>query len=619
MASLRGSVKKIFTSYWSIFRLTFVIFFLYLMGDAFYRWDAFRYFASLEEFMSSVGLISIIWVVAAAFTALAVQVISLVYRIFKKFFALLFRNKSEVRENRTNKWKDRTGQLLGAIQERITPLVWMFGLWIVIAVPLVAYQTWGKETDQAVSQQRVPVPVSNEKRPNILFVTFDALRARSMSVYGYHRPTTPFISEWAKSATVFTQTKAESLNTFQTAPWIITGKRVWSHQIFHELGISQYKNKEENLTAVLKKYGYHTMLLSANRIIDAKKLGISDSIDIEVPFTEAIESSLWVGLNFARINVVLYKLFNNKIRYYQWVVHEDFLLGKIFLAFGLYSDFNTTPFPPEKLFNKFIELRENNPAEPFFAWIHLQPPHSPYLAPPPYMGMFEPSEEYRTFKPMRRARQLKTPGSFSIHRGRYDELIRYADNTFEKFIKELEAKNLLEDTIVIVSADHGESFERGAATHGDWRLNEESVHIPLIIKGPAQEKGLVVTDLVEQIDIPATILDLSNISVPEWMEGRSLAPLIRGETLPPQPLFSMSLQTNPALGELITKGSIAVWEGDYKLVHLLDDGKSILYNLKNDPDELNNLFEKEPEAGQRLLTILLDNLALANERIISGK
>ena len=623
MASFQGSVKNMFVSYWRIFRLIFVIFFLYLLGDVFYRWGAFEYFASFEEFLSSVGLISIIWVVAAAFMSLVVQfsaaVISFIYRTLVKLFAWLFRNESEVRLSRTTQWKDRTGQLLGIIQERITPLVWLFGLWIVISVPLVAYQTWGKGTDKEVSQQNVSVPVTNEKRPNILLITFDALRARSMSVYGYDRPTTPFMSEWAKSATVFTQTRADSLNTYQTTPCIITGKRVWSHQVFHELGNSLYRNKEENLAAVLKKNGYHTMLLSANRIVDAKKLGVSDSIDMEVPFTEAIESSLWIGRNYAHINVALFKLFNHKIHYYNWVVHEDFLLGKILFAFGLYKDFNTYPFPPEKLFSKFIEIRENNPSEPYFAWIHIMTPHSPYLAPPPYMGMFEPSDEYRTFKPQDKARKLKTPGSFSILRGRYDELIRYSDKKFEEFIKELEAKDLLKNTIIIVSADHGESFERGEATHGSWRLNEESVRIPLIIKSPLQERELVVPELVEQIDIPATILGLSHISVPAWMEGRSLAPLIRGETLPPKPVLSMSFDTNPALGRPITKGSIAVWEGDYKLVHLLDKGESFLYNLKNDPDELNNLFENEPDVGQRLLALLLDNLELANERIISEK
>lgn len=625
MASFYEGVKKIFVSYWRIFRLIFVIFFLYLLGDVFYRWNAFRYFASLEEFMPSVGLVSIFWVLSAAFLSLVLQfangVISLIYKTLEKSFTLLFGNKPEIRGNRTKQWKDRTGQLLGIVQERITPLVWLFGLWIVIAVPLVVYQTWGKETDKEVSHENVHIPVSNKERPNILFVTFDALRAHSMSLYGYHRPTTPFMSEWAKSATVFTQTKAESLNTFQTTPCMITGKRVWSHGIYHELGNNIYRNKDENLTAVLKRNGYHTMLISANRIVDAKKIGITDSIDIEVPFTEAIRTPfpLWIGINYARLNVELFKIFNHKIRYYTWVVHEDFLLGKILFAFGLYNDFDTQPFPPEKLFNKFIELRENNPTEPFFAWIHLMPPHDPYLSPPPYMGMFEPSEEYRTFKTQRKAKKLKIPGSSSILRDRYDELIKYADKKFEEFIKELEAIGLLENTIIIVSADHGESFERGEVTHGSWRLNEESVHIPLIIKGPAQEKGKVVHDLVEQIDIPATILGLSDISVPEWMEGRSLVPLIRGETLPPKPLFSMTLQTNPARGQPLTKGSVAVWEGDYKLVHHLDDGESILYNLKNDPDELNNLFKKKPEAGQRLLTILQDNLRLANERIVRGK
>jgi arylsulfatase A-like enzyme len=140
-------------------------------------------------------------------------------------------------------------------------------------------------------------------------------------------------------------------------------------------------------------------------------------------------------------------------------------------------------------------------------------------------------------------------------------------------------------------------------------------HIPLIIKEPDQTEGRIINDLVEQIDVPATILDIADISVPSWMEGRSLLPLMHGNSLPQRPVFSMTLMRNPSQHQ-ITNGTIAVWEGDYKLIHYIDKRISLLYNLRKDPDELNNIFDREVEVGRRLLALIQDNLKKANEKIV---
>ena len=81
----------------------------------------------------------------------------------------------------------------------------------------------------------------------------------------------------------------------------------------------------------------------------------------------------------------------------------------------------------------------------------------------------------------------------------------------------------------------------------------------------------------------------------------------------------MNFEKNPSLGHEITKGTVAVWEDDYKLIHFLEEKESLLFNLKQDPDELNNLFDREPEVSQRLLTLIQKNLKEANERISRGE
>jgi hypothetical protein len=80
----------------------------------------------------------------------------------------------------------------------------------------------------------------------------------------------------------------------------------------------------------------------------------------------------------------------------------------------------------------------------------------------------------------------------------------------------------------------------------------------------------------------------------------------------------MNFQRNPSRGHQITNGTIAVWKGDYKLIHYIEEKKSLFFNLKKDPYELNNIFEKDPEAGQQLLSIIHENLKKGNEKISRG-
>jgi hypothetical protein len=101
------------------------------------------------------------------------------------------------------------------------------------------------------------------------------------------------------------------------------------------------------------------------------------------------------------------------------------------------------------------------------------------------------------------------------------------------------------------------------------------------------------------------------------MEGRSIIPLMRGEKLSPEPAFSMYFEKNRSRGHQITKGTIAVWDGDYKLIHYLEEGTSLLFNLEHDPEERDNLIDRETEVGQRLMTLIQVNLREANERIRS--
>ncbi len=629
-------------SFWQIFRIIFVLSSVNLLGDAVFRWSGFRYYASFSEFLPSVALATILWIIVAVFFAVLVWLLAwmlnwlnlhrswkfriehvllficifvlleetlwiskriiTLYKISPQIERIEFSGITFTSIFLTWLFHKKAAQLIISFQERITPLVWLFGIGLALSVPLVAYHTLGKQTIKPAPQESALSYTETRSRPNIILVTFDALTTRDMSVYDYRRPTTPFIRKWAERASLFTKLEAESNITTPTTASLMTGKRLWSHQTYHIDGSKPVRVNVENLPLLLQKNGYYNMAFIVNYHATVNVLGIAGNFDIAPSAAEFIKPASLTK----KIDKLIFQLFGDNIRLHDWILKGGFVTNK-FLR--LFSDFSKTDVPPEEAFNRLLRVLDNTPPEPFFAWIHLLPPHDPYLPPEPYMGMFDASLKFRTHK------EQCAGWDDNIMRARYDEFIRYCDTQFEDFITQLTMRDKLKNTVVIISADHGESFEHNYRKHSGPHLYEQVTHIPLIIKQPGQNKGQIINNLAEQIDIPPTILELADIPVPSWMEGRSLTPLMRGEKIESRPAFSMTFQSNRSRGHQITSGTIAVWEGSYKLIHYLKKGKSLLFNLEQDPGELNNLFDKKPDVGQRLLALIQDNLKKANEKI----
>jgi len=484
-------------------------------------------------------------------------------------------------------------------------------------MPIAAFQYSGHHKEAAFE---VSSGTPSTTRPNIILVTFDALRARDMSIYGYERETTPFISNWARSASIFTRLEAASTYTTPSTASLMTGKRVWTHHTFHNEGSRPDKSYSESLPSLLKKNGYYTAAFIGTKPASVTQLGIDHSFDLSPYASVFITPHSLLG----RINKLFYKLFSDKFRLYNWIVKKDFVLYPVLTLIS--RKVLRTENPPHDVFNRFLLSVRTQMEEPFFTWIHLHPPHDPYLPPEPFMGMFDASPELRTKEDQ--AKLVSGIGHVTVNeevqdiintlRARYDENIRYCDNVFENFIIELSSIKLSNKTIIILSSDHGESFEHNVLGHGCLDLYEEVTNIPFIIKVPGKTENKVIRDVVSQIDIPATILDFAGISIPSWMEGRSVRPLMYEESLRSEPVFSMALFNNK-VGQPISNGTVAVWEGNNKLVYYIDENKSLLFNLKSDPYEMNDLCYDEPEVRYHLLNLIQDNLKKANEKIAARK
>ena len=657
--------NKVF--FWKLFRLLFVIFSLYLMGDAFYRWDGFSYYAPFSEFLPSVALVSILWSVVAVFTSMTIWISIRLVEWFSRLsgrdiksehlliflFTLGFSAVISYKIKRhflltqhfpllnitvlicvltlaimaTWYLRNKAQLLLDTVQERITPLFWLFSIFVILSVPLVAYKMWFIKADSRMTEEIISSAIADKDRPNIILVTFDSLTARNMSLYDYNRPTTPNIDEWAKSASVFTKTEAESNYTMPTLTSLMTGKRLWTHGLYHSEAFNPSGNNINNLASELKKNGYFNIVYMGNRVAMPKNLGVEKGFDTILKLDRTNIKSFYL---LDILDKFISKVFGSSIRLYNWIIKEDFVLYELLLYVSRHVPqvFESL----ENVFDTVITTIDHSNRKPYFVWMHFFPPHDPYLPPKPYQGMFNPSSDLRSPKSQLLARNLilkrglnvpdispeRKQSLINLSRDRYDESIRWCDEQFSYLIEKLKKINMLENSVIILSSDHGESFEHGYFQHGKEHLYEQVTHIPLIIMEPGQTNGLVIDDIVEQIDIPATILELVNIQVPTWMEGRSMVPLMRSGELPGRPAISMRLEGNRS-GEPISTGTIAVWDGHYKLIHYLEENRSLLFDLNNDAGEIHNLFDEKPETGQYLLGIVKYNIELANENITAGK
>ena len=172
------------------------------------------------------------------------------------------------------------------------------------------------------------------------------------------------------------------------------------------------------------------------------------------------------------------------------------------------------------------EILANLP-DGFFLWVHVLAPHHPYLPDPADQDRFIPQAELLTFEaePWSQWKPTYSPdvqGQVDRRRLAYDEYIATADRAFGSFMSDLESSGKLQNTTVIVSADHGESFEGGVYQHLSPYQTRPVIHIPLIIRTPGQQDSRAVSVAADQTALTATILELAGQTRPDWLRGQSL-------------------------------------------------------------------------------------------------
>jgi arylsulfatase A-like enzyme len=265
--------------------------------------------------------------------------------------------------------------------------------------------------------------------------------------------------------------------------------------------------------------------------------------------------------------------------------------------------------------------------KPFFLFLHFWDPHTPYLPPAPFDRMFyradekDPSnpsmDEVWAFEPFKWYFHEWMPGVTDIEfpKAQYDAEIAYMDCCFAHVVTRLEELDLVRDTLLIITADHGEELDE----HGCWfdhhGLYDTNTRIPLILRLPETiPAGIRIGGLVRSLDIVPTVLDFAGIEPPA-LDGTSLRPLIeRGDAANARGSCDVVHMT-----ENTWMKKRAIRTATWKLIQALEPDPHgfppiELYNLTDDPHEQCNLADERPEVVADLMAAMSDHVRRRTEQ-----
>lgn len=437
-----------------------------------------------------------------------------------------------------------------------------------------------------------------KKYPSIILITMDALAANHCTIYGYNRRTTPYLKRFSRGATVFDRYYANSNFTTSSVNSFLQGVRPWTHRALQLQSTVDQSVADRGLVARLHSAGYETFAVASN-VRAAPYHNLTERWFDKTVYEDAERPLILLYPLHSRFPAVVdypfVKMFFNNVEH-------------VLVAIGVWSE--TGQYNLELPFSSAQKLvEERDPNKPMFLWVHIYPPHSPYAAPAPFMGQFDAGPQKRTrfdsYPPFNfRAREDK--GFPSEYIGRYDEGVAYADAYVGSFLNWLQQKGLYDDSLIVISADHGESFSHGYGDHCGPLLTEDLIHIPLIIKEPGQVRGGRTDVVAEQVDLMPTILDVSGIPYESIGDGKSLRAALHGKQIN-EVAFSMNFEQSSCFDQL-NRGTVAMIEGRWKYVRyyghlsypLMPKLEDSLYDLKRDPGENNNVVAAHPKTAARM-------------------
>lgn len=411
--------------------------------------------------------------------------------------------------------------------------------------------------------------------PNILFIILDAARADHFSCHGYNKNTTPYIDAVSRKGIVFLNNFSPATGTASSVPKIFSS-RYFSISLLEDIPFLLQKGWEANVLFT------HNIFFT----LDKQQIFLP-----EILSQKGYRTGIFSSQVFFRRSDFFMKHFDVNVNF-------------------LFSEDDKDNFEKKSL-RKVISWLKKNKGKPFFAYCHLIPPHSPYLAKEEEKEFLKGIDSY--FVEKVREKSDNEQGDISnwseeeieVLRGLYDGNLKRADKLVGLLYEELIKLGLVDQTIVIITADHGENLgEHNYFGHGGlpW---DTGVKVPLIVSYPSVlPSGVKVKGLTESIDIMPTILDICRLNLPKGksVDGVSLLDFIN----------------NPQKGkEAVFFGEGAIRTEEYKCIFA--SSGSELYNLRGDPGEVNNIADNNFLVVKTLRDIYEKKMGKYQRRFVETK
>jgi arylsulfatase A-like enzyme len=260
-------------------------------------------------------------------------------------------------------------------------------------------------------------------------------------------------------------------------------------------------------------------------------------------------------------------------------------------------------------------------SQPFLAYLHMMPPHDPYRPRKEFANLYldgwQPPSKPDHFFGDFSGRQHILDGN----RIAYDQFISYVDSEFGRLHDYLQESGVFDNSIVILTSDHGEMFERKIWQHTTPTLFQPIIRVPLLISTPGQTFRQDVHTTTCSVDVLPTLLHLTKRQIPSWVEGTVLPPYTTQAQPSDRSIFAVEAKSNPK-NEPLRKATVAMIKGEFKLIYYRGyqgyDDVYELYNLERDPDELENLYTTQSPIASALKNELLANIEEKNAHFIQS-
>ncbi len=463
------------------------------------------------------------------------------------------------------------------------------------------------------------VKAASPENPNVIFLVFDAWSQRHVSLYGYQRHTMPNLEKFAENGTVYHNHYSTSVFTVPGTASLLTGLQPWSHRAFQIGGGVIDDHVPHNIFSALS-LNHSTMAFTQNRLANQLLIQMQPDLDrfVDSYHFNVQNTSLYTAPPFEKDQRTAFASLEDNLIQQGSGFDSSLFFGPLYRLFILRDRLKAVQrygekYPlglPDALPGLFrlddvvdgsIDLLKGMQGATM-AYFHFWAPHEPFTPTSDFHGSFADGWKAPE-KPIHELTEKKVPyEKLHLQRQYYDEYIANWDDEVGRLFDYLKESGLTENSYIVITADHGEFFERGELGHKTRLLYDAVVHVPLIILSPGQTQRQDVHTPTSSVDLVPTLAHLTGNPIPSWAEGK-LLPKLGGTEDEKRSIFSMDARTNSSFGPLVNF-SISVTRENHRLVHYiypkLKHESYEFYDLSADPEEIKDLYPSRPALAMEM-------------------